>query len=101
MSTLTSRYGKKGDLVTRTIADETIIVPISRHVANLNAVFTLNEVATSVWQLIDGQMTVAEIIDKITQEYEIDEKTVVDDIFQFLDQLEAIGLILPIKGKEV
>jgi len=54
-------FVKESNFVTRCIADETIIVPIRDTVGDLDSIYTLNEVGTTIWQLIDGQTSGGEI----------------------------------------
>jgi pyrroloquinoline quinone biosynthesis protein D len=52
-----------------------------------------NEVGTRIWELIDGQRTVADIAAVLTQEYEVDGATVEADLLEFLTSLQGKGLI--------
>ena len=52
-----------------------------------------NEVATRVWELVDGQRTVAEIAAVITDEYEVDQAVAEADILAFLDELVQKDII--------
>ncbi len=87
------RFVKESDLVTRLIAGETIVVPIRDGVGDLNAIYTLNEVGTRIWQLIDGQTRVEQMVETITGEFEVPEDEAEKDIVDYLDSLEAAGLI--------
>jgi phosphoenolpyruvate carboxylase len=53
----------------------------------------LNEVATRVWELVDGQRTVADIVSVITAEYEVEPRVAEADILGFLDELQQKDLI--------
>jgi hypothetical protein len=64
-------FTKKSDLVTRSITDETIIVPVQGHVGDLDSIYTLNEVGSAVWGLLDGETSVSQIIDTISGDYEV------------------------------
>lgn len=66
-----ARPVRTGEFVSRTIADETILVPIKSTFGELDDIFTLNEVAASTWELIDGQRTVAEIATAIASEFDV------------------------------
>ena len=46
-------YCKAGDLVTRSIATETIIVPVRAHVVDLESIYSMDQVGSLIWQLID------------------------------------------------
>jgi hypothetical protein len=86
-------FVKERDLVTRVVAGETIIVPIRHGVGDLNAIYTLNEVGTRIWQLIDGKTRVEQIVKTITAEYEVLEEEAGKDVVDYLDSLESAGLI--------
>ena len=42
----------RNGLVTRSIAGETIIVPICGRLGDLDSIFTLNEVGSHIWRLL-------------------------------------------------
>jgi pyrroloquinoline quinone biosynthesis protein D len=52
-----------------------------------------NEVATRVWELIDGQRTVADIVAVITSEYQVEPAVAEADILALLDELLQKDLI--------
>ena len=87
------KFAKESDLVTRGIAGETIIVPIKGGVGDLNAVYTLNEVGTRIWQLIDGQTETKQMVEAIIAEFEVSKEEAEKDIVDYLDSLQAAGLI--------
>lgn len=90
---MSTRFVKDNQAVTRSIAGETIIVPIRSGVGDLNSIYTLNEVGTSIWQLIDGERSVDELIERISSEYEVSKEEASKDVFEFLTTLETEGLI--------
>lgn len=99
MNMLTKCYIKETDFVTRDIAGETIIVPVRSHVGDLGSVYTLNEIGTLIWQLIDGQKNVSQIIEAICSAYEVTPEEATKDTFDFLVSLEEAGLIRSIRVK--
>ena len=84
---------KRSDLVTREIAGETIIVPVRGNVGDLSSIYTLNEVGTRVWELIDGHTQVGQIIENVCNAYEVTREEAEKDTLEFLNSLEASGLI--------
>jgi hypothetical protein len=58
----------------------------------------LNQVGTRMWELIDGQRSVGQILGILRQEYEVDEVVLEDDVRRFLDTLERSGMLLPEEG---
>lgn len=95
MNRLATRFIKDSDFVTRCITGETIIVPVRAGVGDLDSIYTVNEVGTRIWELIDGRTPVSRIVEAITNEYEITPEEAEKDIVEFLGSLEAAGLIQP------
>lgn len=88
-------YTKASDLVTRSIATETIIVPVRAHVVDLESIYSMDEVGSLIWKNIDGQTTVKEIIEAVCGAYDVGHAEATKDVREFLDALKAGGLIRP------
>ena len=82
------------NVVTRKIADETILVPISGDLANMQRIFTLNEVGAFIWDLIDGKKTAKEIQQELLLEFDVDESRLTDDMRDYIGHLKQSELIL-------
>jgi hypothetical protein len=95
MTDLNAVYERSDSLVTRDLAGEKIIVPVRGKVGDLNSIYTLNAVANDIWGLLDGQRTVAEIVQKLEQEYEVDPIILANDVCRVLDDLSGEGLVRP------
>ncbi len=54
---------------------------------------SLSEVGTRIYDLLDGQRTVAAIVDQLESEYEADRGTLESDALAFLEELESKGLV--------
>jgi len=93
MENLTKCFTKQTDCVTREIGGETIIVPIKSRVGDLDSIFTLNEVGTMIWQLIDGQRNTGQIAEAVHRTYDVEPKEIEKDTLDFLHSLEEVGLI--------
>lgn len=98
MNPLLRSFSKEANCVTRTIAGETIIVPIRGRVGDLDSVFTLNEVGTTIWQLIDGRTSVKQIVETVHETYQVGRQEAERDTIEFLKSLEEVGLIHPKEG---
>ena len=96
MISLDQRYKKDPSMVSREIAGEAILVPIRQNVGDLESIYTLNETAARVWELIDGKNTVRDIRDAIVTEFAVDEDEAEDDLVELLCDLESITAILKI-----
>jgi hypothetical protein len=88
---LEKRFNKDPNFVYRRIADECILVPIRRQVADLNYIYVLNPVADRIWELIDGERRVTDIQAQIAAEFEASPQEVGQDLEEFLAQLTEIG----------
>jgi hypothetical protein len=86
-------YSKKNDFVTRCITDETIIVPVRGGVGDLNSIYTLNEMGTRIWELMNDQTDIDKMAEIISSEYEVSIEQAKKDIAEFLSSLESVGLI--------
>jgi hypothetical protein len=57
--------------------------------------FTLNEVATVIWQSADGQTTLGEIIEKrVCREFEVEPDEARQDAEKFVSELSSYGILL-------
>ena len=93
MNDLSRCFVKEDNFVTREIAGETIVVPIRARTEDLDSIFTLNELGTTIWNLIDGRTNVNQIVEAISNTYDVTEDEATKDTFDFLASLEAAGLI--------
>ncbi len=85
---------KKSDrVVSRKIVDELILVPIRTSVADMESLYTLNDVGARVYELVDGQRTVAQICEAIVEEFEVTKEKAHADVSDFTEQLMEIGAI--------
>jgi len=84
-------YQKDPNIVSRKIANEVILVPIRHKVGDLESIYTLNEVAARIWELIDGKRNMSKIRDTIVEEFEIGSQEAERDLEEFLQKLEKIG----------
>ena len=76
MEALEKCFFKEDNCVTREIAGETIIVPIKGRVGDLDSIYTLNEVGTLIWQLIDGQKNIGQIVQAVRETYDVESEEV-------------------------
>jgi hypothetical protein len=53
----------------------------------------VNEVGALIWQLCDGQHSVAQMIEAVCLQYQVDAKQAQTDTLQFLDALVQRGMI--------
>lgn len=93
MISLKSILSHSASVVTRKTGDEYVLVPIANNIADMNSVYTLNETGAFIWDHIDGKRCVEELINVLTLEYDIDNKTAQKDIFSFIDNMSKYLII--------
>jgi hypothetical protein len=94
MNFLDKVYSKSDSIVSRKIADEFILVPIRQNVGDLESIYTLNETAARIWELIDGKNKVRKIKERIVEEFEVTPEEAEKDLIEHLQQLEKIKAII-------
>ncbi len=86
-------YEKNEAIAFRRIQDETILVPIKSNAGELDNIYVLNEVGARIWELIDGEKNIAEMVSAVCSEYEITPEEAEKDIIAFLKRLESVGAV--------
>ena len=93
-------FNKNPDVVYRVIAGEAILIPISQDTQIAGRLFSLNEVGGFIWELIDGQKNLSEILNAILEEHEVAEETARADLLTLIAELEELGAISRDDGSE-
>lgn len=56
--------------------------------------FEVDEVGLFIWDLCDGAHTVEDIANAVTDAYDIDHQTALNDCREFIEELTHIGLLV-------
>ncbi len=80
----------------RTIGDETVLVPIRQQIGDLESIYTLNEVATFIWERLADEPTVAEIALALEETFSAEAAELRRDLEEFLGHLRSLRAIQPI-----
>jgi len=84
---------KNPDIVSRTIEDETILMPVYKTSDEINCIYTLNDVGARVWELIDGKRSLEKIKKTLSKEFEATEKELDKELSAFLKDLKEIKAV--------
>ena len=84
---------KNPDMVTRVIDDETILLPIYKSSYEINCIYTLNKVASRVWEMIDGKRALPEIKDRVLREFDTTPSEMDKELQNLLKELREIKAI--------
>ena len=87
-------FRKNENFVFRQIDDETILVPIKDNLGDMGSIYNLNEVGAFVWEQLDGQKTLSDINEMLTDEFDIPEGESKEDLIEFINQLKEIDAII-------
>ena len=87
-------YKRSDSIVFRKIGDECILVPIRQGVGDLESIYTLNETAARIWELLDGTAKGIEIRDKMIEEFDVTPEEAEEDLVHHLRELASIKAII-------
>jgi hypothetical protein len=80
-------------VVTRKTGNEYVLVPVADNIADMNSVYTLNETGAFLWELIDGENNIEDMIEALIREYDIDEQSATNDVFEFINEMRKYLII--------
>ena len=81
------------EFVLREIAGDYIIIPTGKTVLEFNGLITVNEVGVSLWNMLQNEVTLEELVQGILDEYDVEEEVAREDIQEFRDTLVAGGIL--------
>ncbi|HYL86033.1 MAG TPA: PqqD family protein [Candidatus Angelobacter sp.] len=80
-------------VVSRLIADETLVVPIRSGVGDLDAIYSFNSLGSDLWSLLEKEVSVEEMCSWVIEHYEVTEEQALGDIRVFVGELVGTGLV--------
>jgi hypothetical protein len=86
-------YVRSSSVVSRVIAGETLIVPVRGGVGDLASIYSLNEVASSIWNVIAKPCSRDEIVERLEEEFAGEPQQVEQDVKSFLAEMQSAGLV--------
>lgn len=82
------------EFVLREIAGDYIIIPTGKTVLEFNGLITVNEVGVTLWNMLQEEVTVNQLVQGVLAEYDVDEEVAREDIQEFLDTLAKGGILV-------
>ncbi len=86
-------YRRSESVVTRDIAGETLLVPITGKLADMENLFCLNETGAFVWNRLDGGTPLETVCAGITEAFEVDGERAWADLEKLIGELIEAELI--------
>lgn len=88
------------EFVLREIAGDYIIIPTGKTVLKFNGLITVNEVGVSIWNMLQKETTLEELVRGILDEYDVEEEVAREDIQEFLTVLADAGILEKVEETE-
>ena len=84
---------RNNNFIFRQIVEETVLVPIRHNIAELDSIYTLNELGAFIWGKLENPKSFSEIEEAVQGEFDVDLETVRTDLQIFIEELGRIGAI--------
>ena len=81
------------DFVFRKVIEETILVPVHMNVAEMDCIYTLNEIGAFIWEQLETPLTFTKLQQCLLDEYDVPAEVLEADLQAFLDELLSIGAV--------
>ena len=88
-----SSFVRSTSVAERTVAGETVLVPIRHSPEERISVLTLNAVGSLVWRELGEPRTASWLADRVAREFEVSAERAAADLEPFLDKLRALALV--------
>ena len=83
----------KKELMKRTVAGESFLVPMGKTVYDSNGLFFLTEVGAFLWDILPQAQSEEDLLKAVLAEYDVDTDTAKADIQAFLKKLTDMGIL--------
>lgn len=83
----------KSDFILSEIDGEYIVVTVAHSQEDFNGAITLNESGKLMWEQMEDGFTIDMLVDKVLEDYDIDRKTAIRDVTEFVDMLKNHNII--------
>ena len=78
----------------RTVCGENIVVAEGEENIDFSNIISMNESSAYLWRNIqDKQFSIADLVDLMMQEYDVDEPTATNDVKALVEQWKQAGII--------
>ena len=82
----------KSGYVSREVAGEILAIPVATELDSANIVI-LNPVSGLLWEMLQNECTLPQLVKAVTENFKIDEATAESDIKEFLHMLEESNIL--------
>ena len=82
----------KEGFVLRDVAGSCVVVPTGADI-NFNGMISLNDTGKTLWQRLEAEATIDDLVDSLTAEYDVDRDTARVGAERFVEKLRQHGFI--------
>ncbi|MBQ3483702.1 MAG: PqqD family protein [Clostridia bacterium] len=79
--------------IKRKIGTQFVIVAIGEATKRFNGMITVNETGSFIWDQLEKDITLDELVNAVTAEYEVDADTARADAGRFIETLKEVGAL--------
>lgn len=83
----------KNDFMLREVANNYIVVPVGKASKEFNGMITLNESSAFLWKQLNEDINIEVLVQKLMEEYDIDNTLATHDVNQFIKKLREINVL--------
>lgn len=87
------RFMRNPDFIYRKVIEETILVPVHMDVAEMDGIYTLNEIGAFIWDQLETPLSCDHLQNLILDNYDVTPERALSDLDSFLEELVAIGAL--------
>lgn len=87
MISLSSIPSHSPAVVYRRINDEYLLIPLTGNIADMDSLYRLTETGAFIWELVDGERAISDIISKVFEEFEVEPEIAERDALEFFGEI--------------
>ena len=82
----------KDGFILSEVAGETVVLPMNADMS-FNKMITLNETGRVLWEALQQEAQVEDLVEALVSQYEVDRDTAKSHVLRFLDKLRENGFL--------
>lgn len=83
------KYSRNSRTISGRLHDEMVMMDLDQ-----GKYFSLNPVATRIWDLLERELTVEELCALLREEYEVESRRCFDEVSELLGEMAKLGLVV-------
>lgn len=87
-------YARNTNVIVRAINNEYVIVPLHTNLNKAETLYTINPTGVFIWNNLDGKLSLLDIRNLLTKEYEVTENEANTDLIAFIEAIEDILILI-------